>query len=51
MADTEMGGLVAPVRFITIILGCFSKLGTMRKLADLREQWRTAEAGNVRDLR
>ena len=51
MADTEMGGLVAPVRFITAISGSFSRLGTMRKLAELREQWRTAEAGYVWDLR
>ena len=39
VAEAEMGGIFTIVCFITIIVGCFSRLGKMRKLVEPQEQW------------
>lgn len=39
VAEAEMGGMVSVVCFITIIVKCFSRLGSMRKRVKEKQQW------------
>jgi hypothetical protein len=39
VAEAEMGGLFTLICFITIIAGCFSRLGKTRKPVEPKEQW------------
>ena len=39
VAEAETGGMITLICFITIIAGCFSRLGKMRKLVEPKEQW------------